>query len=146
MRGPIVVGTDGSDASRHALFEAGALAKETGRRVVLVVVRRLKQQGTAGVFAPGAIGPLQENLAAVQTLAQAQGIAVLDGLGVPWTFEVRCGQPAAELMKSATAHDAEIIVVAGRRRGTIGSIAGASSVTAQLLHHWPYSLLVVRGG
>lgn len=138
-----MAGTDGSEASRLAIREAGALAQQSGRSVVLVFVRESRYQATSSVLSVGALAPLQECLDGEQTIAQAQGIAVLDALGVPWSFELRYGQPATELMKAATAHEAETIVVAGRRHGAIGSVAH-SSVTAQLLHRWPHALLVVR--
>ena len=143
LRGPIVAGTHGSELSRSAIAEAGSLARQSGRSVVLVFVRQLRFEGSVSAFAFGAITHLNDAVDAEQIVAQAQGIALLDPLGIEWKLDIRCGQPATELMKAARAHSAETIVVGGRRRGTVGSIAH-SSVSAQLLHRWPRSLLIIR--
>jgi nucleotide-binding universal stress UspA family protein len=143
MDGPIVAGADGSEASRRAIAEAGALAKQGGTAVLVVFVRHVRYGSTASAFAVGAVGPLQECVETDQTIAQAQAIAELDPLGIPWYFVVREGQPATELMKVATDHGADTIVVAGRRHGALGNLTHAA-VTATLLHRWPHSLFVVR--
>jgi nucleotide-binding universal stress UspA family protein len=143
MRGPIVAGTDGSDTSRLALIEAGSLAQQSGLDVVVVFVRYFRFSGGISAFAVGAVPPLQDALDSEQTLAYAQSVAILDTLRICWCFEVRAGQPAGELMHAAKAHGAETIVVAGRRHGAVGGLT-YSSVSAQLFHRWPHSLLVVH--
>jgi nucleotide-binding universal stress UspA family protein len=143
MRGPILAGTDGSETSRLALIEAGSLAQQSGLDVVVVFVRHARFNGTASVFAVGAVRALQDSLDTEQTLAYAQSVAILDPLKVCWRFEVRTGQPAGELMRAAKAHGVETIVVAGRRHGAVGGLT-SSSVSAQLFHRWPHTLLVVH--
>jgi nucleotide-binding universal stress UspA family protein len=86
---------------------------------------------------------MEDNLDAEQALAAAQSISILDPLRVPWSFETRRGQPATEIMRSAKGHGAEIIVVARRRHGAVGSLT-YFSISAQLLHRWPHTLLVVH--
>lgn len=143
MRGPIVAGTDSSETSRLALIEAGTLARHFSLDVVAVCVRRARFNGSAGVYSPEAAHALQDGLDSVQTVAYAQSVAILDPLGIRWCFEVRTGQPAAELMCAAKYRGAETIVVAGRRHGTVGGLT-YSSVSAQLFHRWPHTLLVVH--
>jgi nucleotide-binding universal stress UspA family protein len=67
----------------------------------------------------------------------------LDPLKIQWNFEVRTGHPAAELMRAAKTHSADTVVVARRRHGAVGGLA-YFSVSAQLFHRWPQTLLVVH--
>jgi nucleotide-binding universal stress UspA family protein len=143
MRGPIVAGTDSTETSRLALIEAGSLAEQSNLDVVVVFVRHARFSGTASVFAVGAVRGLEDSLDSEQALAYAQSVAILDPLNVRWTFEVRSGTPASELMCAAKACGAETIVVAGRRHGAVGGVT-SSSVSAQLFHRWPHTLLVVH--
>jgi nucleotide-binding universal stress UspA family protein len=62
---------------------------------------------------------------------------------VKWRFEVRTGEPAAELMSLATELGSEMIVVAGRRHSALGGFTLAS-VCVRLLHRWPHSLLIIH--
>jgi nucleotide-binding universal stress UspA family protein len=126
-----------------ALIEAGSLAQQSGLGVVVVFVRYFRFSGGGSVFAVGAVRALQDTLDADQTLAYAQSVAILDPLRIRWCFVVRTGQPASELMLAAEAHGAETIVVAGRRHSAVGSLT-YSSISAQLFHRWPHSLLVVH--
>lgn len=144
MRGPIVAGSDGSDNSRFAIEEAACIAKGMGQTVIVAFVRHMPLAGL-GVPWTGSssVAAVEEMLSASGSLAEAQSIAILDSVGVPWRFEVREGEPARELMRLAIEVGAETIVVSGRRHGAFGSVACAS-VCAQLLHHWPRSLLVVH--
>ena len=144
MRGPIVVGTDGSETSRLAIAEAMSISKGTGQTVVVVHVRHAPLAGlhVLGAMSHGA-SDVQNALSAVQSLAEAQSIAILEPASVCWRFDVRSGEPAAELIRAATEFKADMIVVAGRRHGVLGSIT-SGSVCAQLLHQWTGSLLVIR--
>ena len=137
--GPIVVGTDGSDLSFLAVGEAGAIARRFNRHLIVVFVRRLRSMENANNDA----AYLEDALDACEVIAQARVIAILDGLDVSWSFRVRSGRPAEELMKVATTSKATMIVIArhsavDRRRLFIGT-----SVTRRLLSRWPYSLLVL---
>ena len=121
MRGAIVVGTDGSETSRLAVEEAGAIARASGRQLVVLFVRHVSFAGV-GVLATGGLsaGAVQDALDGDQALAEAQCIAILDPSGVRWRFEVGEGDPASELMRVATGLEADTIVVAGRRHGALG--------------------------
>jgi nucleotide-binding universal stress UspA family protein len=142
MRGPIVVGVDGSAASRLALEEAAAAAKGTDREVVAVFVRHLPLAGLRALAIASVAGS-EDAVDEMQIFAEAESIAVLEAAQVSWSFEVGRGEPAAELMRIAQAHDAGTIVVAGRRHGALGGFA-VGAVTAQLLHRWSRCLLVAH--
>ncbi|MGA7417666.1 MAG: universal stress protein [Acidimicrobiales bacterium] len=144
MRGPIVVGTDGSETSRLAVEEAGAIARASGHQLVVLFVRHVSFAGV-GVLATGGLsaGAVQDALDGDQALAEAQCIAILDPTGVPWRFEVGEGDPASELMRVATGLEADTIVVAGRRHGALGGLAHGS-VSVRLLHRWSGALLVIH--
>lgn len=145
MRGPIVVGTDGSETSRLAIEEAATIAAGTGQSVRVVFVRHLALTGWSAMATGGqGVGAVQEALTADEVLAEAQAVAIMAGaVGVAWQFEVRVGEPAAELMRAAEDVDADTIVVAGRHHGAIGGLAHGS-IGHQLLHRWPRTLLVIH--
>lgn len=144
MRGPIVVGADGSDNSRLAIEEAASIAKGNGQTVVVAFVRHVPLAGLGVPWTGGlSVGVVREVLSTDESFVEAQSIAILDSIAVHWRFEVREGEPASELMRLAIEFGAETIVVAGRRHGALGSVACAS-VCTQLLHRWPRSLLVIH--
>jgi nucleotide-binding universal stress UspA family protein len=68
---------------------------------------------------------------------------VLDPLGVPWRFEVRTGDPAAELEALAAEHAADMVVVGNRGHGR-GRRLLLGSVSNRLVHHADRPVLVVR--
>lgn len=64
-------------------------------------------------------------------------------LGVAWRFEVRTGEPAAELETLAAERDASMIVVGNRGHGVVRRLL-LGSVTNRLVHHADRPVLVVR--
>jgi nucleotide-binding universal stress UspA family protein len=142
MSGSIVVGVDGTDMSRLALEKSATMAKADQVRVLAVYVRHVPMSGL-NVWSVGAGPAVREILDDMQVRAEAEAVMVLETAGVPWSFEVRRGEPSAELIRVAKENDAETIVVAGRQHGAIGGFAHGS-VVAQLLHRWPRSLLVIH--
>jgi nucleotide-binding universal stress UspA family protein len=144
MRGPIVVGADGSANSRLAIEEAGAIATATGQPIIVVFVRRPAGSGLGAAWMGAmSIRAIQDVTTTQECLAEAQSIAILDSAGLTWRFESRTGEPARELMRVAGEAGAETIVVAGRRHGALGSVT-TGAVCTQLLHRWPGSLLVIH--
>jgi nucleotide-binding universal stress UspA family protein len=144
VRGPIVVGSDGSEISRLAIVEAGSIAGGTGQTVIVTFVRHIPLAGLCAVSAGSqGVHAMRETLDSSQALSEAQSIAILESTSVRWRFEVRTGEPVQELMRVAKECDADTIVVAGRRRGKFSGLA-RSSVSTRLLHRWPRSLLVIH--
>jgi nucleotide-binding universal stress UspA family protein len=144
MRGPIVVGADGTETSRLAIEEAAGIASGSGQLVFVVFVRHVPF-GAIGFVGGGGLSSVlaQEALDAGEALAEAESIAILDSARVPWRFEVRTGEPAAELMGLAEELGSEMIVVAGKRHSALGGFTCAS-VSVRLLHRWPHSLLIIH--
>jgi len=85
----------------------------------------------------GAVRALEDSLDSEQTLAYAQSVATLGPLKIQWNLKFA---PAIWRLK---AHGADTIVVAGRRHGAVGGLA-YFSVSAQLFHRWPQTLLVIH--
>jgi nucleotide-binding universal stress UspA family protein len=128
----IVVGVDATPTSRLALEEAVTIARAHGSEVVAVFVRWPPYSGWSLVVAGAAV---LETLDDLQIVAEADSAAVLGSAGIPWSFEVRSGEPAVQLVRAAEECDAETIVVAGRRHNALGCIF-RGAVAAQLLHRW----------
>jgi nucleotide-binding universal stress UspA family protein len=134
----IVVGVDGTEDSLHALGEAARLGQEAGVGLVVVCVRH------EGTMAPAAAGPAsREALDAMEKSVYEQAGRVLADRTVHWAFDVRSGDPAAELIKAAREHHARAIVVGGRSHGIVGGIV-TGSVAQKLVRQSPVSVLVVR--
>lgn len=145
MHGPIVAGTDGSDVGRLAIAEAGRIAMSVGSGVVVVFARNSRLTGPTSVFAVDALNALEESIDSEQMIALAQGIAELDSIGVPWTFDVSRGHPVDQLIKAAERHHANTIVLGASRRRWRGRI-GRSSAAQQLVQRWPHLLVLVGPG
>lgn len=148
VAGTIVVGVDGSDASREALRWAAAEAALREARVIAVHVfafMPLTAIGDPGMI-PMPAGDLPGQLDAERTGAQAElDTAVADAFpdGQPKDFEPRLveGDPADALV--AEAGSAELIVVGSRGRGGLKS-ALLGSVSGHVIHHAACPVVVVK--
>ncbi len=130
----IVVGVDGSEASREALRWAVDEAKVRGARVVAVNVWNwptVPAFGTVGL-------PLTDEL---ETQLKADSREVLDAVirdvagdeaGVVIDRAVVSGSPASQLI--AAAEDADLLVVGSRGRGGFAGLL-LGSVSQQCAHH-----------
>ena len=67
---------------------------------------------------------------------------ILDAADLRWTFEIRHGNPADELMKAAEDHNAAFVVVGRQGHHILGGLL-AGSVSQRLLHHARRPLLVI---
>jgi nucleotide-binding universal stress UspA family protein len=144
VNGPVIVGADGSDNSRLAIEGAACIAKGSGQSVVIVYVRRPPFVGMGAPLTGGMVAaPVEETMTGIESLVEAESVAILDSASVPWRFEVREGDPVTELMKVAVDCGSDTIVVAGRRHGALGGIAHGS-VCTHLLYRWPRSLLIIH--
>ena len=66
----------------------------------------------------------------------------LEPTDLRWTFEIRDGNPADELMKAAEDHNAAFVVVGRQGHHILGGLL-AGSVSQRLLHHARRPLLVI---
>jgi nucleotide-binding universal stress UspA family protein len=142
MRGPVVVGVDGSDAGLLALEEAASMISGTERSLLAVFVRHIPCVAWSALNA-GVVWHMESIVDETQNLAEAECCALLGVRGVRWHFEVGRGAPASELMRAATRHESDTIVVAGRRHGTFGGFA-SGAVATRLMHRWPGTLVVLH--
>jgi nucleotide-binding universal stress UspA family protein len=139
----ILLATDGSPSADAATDEAIKLAQETGSALHVVTAWTIPISG----FAPPMIGVTSElaeavNEQAAQALADAVGKAKAAGLGP--TPILRRGFAAEEICAVAREIGADMIVMgthgwSGLKRAFLGS------VSAQVLHDAPCSVLVVPG-
>ena len=108
----LVVGHGQDPSSDHALRAAVDLAGRLGGRLHVVHVVDLHDY-PVNVDAPDWDQRGAEALAAEQRHVEG----VLADAPVPWTYEVRHGEPAKVLCTAAEEHDALLIVVGSRGEG-----------------------------
>jgi nucleotide-binding universal stress UspA family protein len=111
----VVVGVDGSPASRCAALTAGSSARGLGGTVVAVHVPTLSpwQSIAASV---GAAQALVETRELVCRQIEAELGSLFDLVDVPWRFVVEHGAVDAALSKVATELHAAVVVVGAPRR------------------------------
>jgi nucleotide-binding universal stress UspA family protein len=128
----IVVGYDGSDASRRALARAAEFAGD-GARVVVV-------HATAPLYPPPhAMSDPDEERRSEVLLEEAREL--LGRRGVTPDTRRPVGDAAEELVATATETAAAVIVV-GRRRSSVAHLLG--SVSSKVVELAPCDVLVVR--
>jgi nucleotide-binding universal stress UspA family protein len=135
----ILVGVDGSDASAEAVTLAGRLAADLDAKLTAVYVRQLPT--TVPPFGAGIY--LDSYWEELERLAGERTAAALNGIGAPWRFEVRTGDPAIQLQQSADEHGADLIVV-GARGHSVAHRLLLGSVSTRLVHHARRPVLIVR--
>jgi nucleotide-binding universal stress UspA family protein len=144
VKGPVIAGADGSDTSRLAIEGAACIARGSDLPVVVTYVRHAPLVGLGAPLTGGlSVAPAREAMTGIESLVEAQSIAILDPLSIPWRIEVREGDPVTELMNVAMECGSDMIVVAGRRHGAVGGIAHGS-VGSHLLYRWPRSLMIIH--
>ncbi len=148
LEGPVVTGTDLSEAARPGLVEAARLAAASKSELIVLYVLSAGWFGRSGVgVSPAALAEAMSGSSAFTEATQALdaeiALATRD-LDVKVTREVTIGDPAAVLVQRAEDVKARLVVTAthgrtGLRRALIGSVAER---IVRLAHT---SVLVVRG-
>ena len=118
---------------------AGRLAADLDAKLTAVYVRQLPT--TVPPFGTGIY--LDSYWEELERLAGERTAEALDGLGAPWRFEVRTGDPAIQLELSADEHGADLIVV-GARGHSVAHRLLLGSVSTRLVHHARRPVLIVR--
>jgi nucleotide-binding universal stress UspA family protein len=135
----IVVGVDGSDDSWVAFDAALALAESDGAALTAVHVEYFSAWSSLGLGATlgdvyEADEEIRSQLVKEVTRRTSQGI-VLD-------IVIRKGKPAETLIAVADELEADLVVVGHRGHG--GATAFLGSVTNEVVHRSPVSVLVAR--
>lgn len=140
MQPPFVVGLDGSTYSIVALGAARELGACVGAPIVAVFVRH--HSGALGV---SAMATHEHRLAqeSLMTEIEAATLTYLADYPWQWNFETRDGDPVAELIAAATAHQARLVVVGHQGHNAVTERM-IGSVAAGLVHRCPVSVLVAR--
>lgn len=145
----IIVGiTDGLPTLVHR--HAAELAKSLGVELIFVTVDQ-RTVNAARVMDPMGVAVILNSEGSADSYVKestelfTKQITDAIGTDIPWKFEFRDGLPAQALAKSATEHDALMIVVGTREPGIGGALREivAGSVAAQLSHHQSVPVLVV---
>src|SRR5215218_9102837 len=136
----IVVGVDGSDESWAAFDEALDLASKGGAAVTIVRAEHLSTWATLGIGSTlGDVVEADERIRGeLVEEAQRRG----ETLGLTIDVATPKGRPAEELIGIAEETRADLVVVGHRGRG--GATSWLGSVTQEVVHRAPCSVLVVR--
>jgi nucleotide-binding universal stress UspA family protein len=138
----VVIGVDGTDLSMAACEHVAGMVAAFGARAIVVFVKHIPA-AAAEPDALVAIGAVMEGLDELESQVRAQLEAMFAGTSVPWSLEVRSGDPADEIIAVAHEHNAVLVAVGATIHGAFASLL-LSSVAEHLLHHSDVSLLVVR--
>jgi nucleotide-binding universal stress UspA family protein len=145
MAHPLVVGVDASPESLDALDVAVRLARPATDPVFVVHVRHVPALATVGEGTAGVETAVLDAFEQVEQQARTEATRRLSGTGIDWSFEMRWGDPAAELIRSGAEHHAAAILVGGKAHGVVGGLL-LGSVAQKLVRHSPISVVVVRDG
>jgi nucleotide-binding universal stress UspA family protein len=133
----ILLAYDGSDGAKRALEQAAELAQSDGRSVTVVSVAETLNLGRGGSH----IVPEDEDSERKRELAEA--VALLSDRGVKVRAVERKGEPAAMIIDEAENEHSELIVI-GTRGLNAAKRAVLGSVSTDVVHRAPCSVLVVR--
>jgi nucleotide-binding universal stress UspA family protein len=122
----ILVGADDSTTSIRAGWYALGLARRQGARLVVVFVAPLGTMGAAGPGGAALAVAKDEALAATAADMRERAESAGREFGIPVTFEVRRGDPFAEISRVADEYRADAIVVGASTKAGhrfVGSLA-----------------------
>ncbi len=138
----ILVPLDGSEASEAAATLAGQVARSTGGRLRLLQVQPVPEErrSTSGRVVAYADQEMERLSAESRDYLES----VETRLGpVPAEAVVRFGDPEREILVEAEAFGADLIVVAGEKRGWLRRLTGRS-LGERLFHESPVPVALVR--
>jgi nucleotide-binding universal stress UspA family protein len=145
-QGSIVVGTDGSERSEHALDRAGELARLLGVKLHVVSCYGKSLDGVSGAAARGVPIAWSERdegrTRAQHNVDRAQ--QQLAPVGVESETHVWPSEPADALVQIADEQRAQMIIVGNR--GMTGTRRVLGSVPNRVSHHAHCDVLIVRTG
>jgi nucleotide-binding universal stress UspA family protein len=140
----ILVATDGSEKSKHAMEEAASLAKAFDAEITVISVSQDTQFYIGDqTFGSGHMFVLQEDIekAVKQILKRASEFFAEKGLEVKTVLGK--GYPADVICETAEEGQFDLIVLGSRGLGSIkGFILG--SVSSRVAHHCKKNVLIVK--
>jgi nucleotide-binding universal stress UspA family protein len=136
----IVVGVDGSDESWEAFDQALDLASKVGASLTAVRAEHLSTWASLGLGPT--LGDVYEADERVRGELVEEAHRRGETLGVSIAVATPKGRPAEELIAVAEELHADLVVVGHRGRG--GATSWLGSVTQEVVHRAPCSVLVVR--
>jgi nucleotide-binding universal stress UspA family protein len=140
-----VVGVDGSGDSMAALRRAKLLGAAMRAELDVVHVKHEPYWWSFAEMAPvGAEAQFRQILDGMAAQVETAVKAEMSTYPERWSFQVRSGNPAEELL-AASSEAGAITVVVGARGHRPMSPYLLGSVSTALLHRAPVSVLVVRG-
>lgn len=148
----VLIATDGSKQSLEAAHFLGTLVNPAtiSRITVVAVVRPLAAVPFASDFSEEEVSTGQVSEEGLNLSFRREAQAATERLAgalkatVPHVYTVvRSGSPAEEIIRAAAELSADLIVVGGRGKGTVGAIL-MGSVAYRVLHHAPCPVLVTR--
>jgi nucleotide-binding universal stress UspA family protein len=140
-----VVGVDGSDDSMAALRRAKILGAAMRAELYVVHVKHEPYWWSFAEMAPvGAEAQFRQILDGIAAQVETAVKAEMSTYPERWSFQVRSGNPAEEVL-AASNEVAAITLVVGARGHRPMSPYLLGSVSTALLHKAPVSVLVVRG-
>ena len=137
----ILVPVDGSERSSQAAAFAAELARSTGSSLTLIHVLNAE-----GMILPGASALSSEELVAARDRGAEPAFAAARraiGGGPELDTEATIGKPSMEIIRYAKDNDTDLIVMGSRGRSDVQELL-LGSVSAQVIHHAPCSVTIVR--
>ena len=131
----ILIAHDGSEASQHALERVARFMKEADVALVTVARPIYRDPRYTGYADPSDEEEQREVLHAARDALARTGIAATGFAAV--------GDPADEILATAKAFEAELIVVGARSLGTVGRLV-LGSVSTKVMHESDCDVLVVK--
>jgi nucleotide-binding universal stress UspA family protein len=143
--GPLLVGYDGRDPSKHAIEHALKEAALRGVSVVVLVVA-VPHYEAVNPYEPGTVDigliepiPAEGPLEIQPTLADARELVA--GSGVEATVEWRQGDPVTEILDAAKRLEASAIVIGSHPHSAIGRFFGTDTAE-EIIKDAPCDVLV----
>jgi nucleotide-binding universal stress UspA family protein len=140
----ILVATDGSACSRHALEEALRLLPMREAEVALVAVTPpvgLEPMAGMAPYPTVAAGTLVDGEETRHFLDDAR--RACEAAGVRPQVIARDGDPAGQIVEAAAAFGADIVVLGSHGRGPLGRLV-LGSVSDAVAHRWTGATLIVH--
>lgn len=137
----IVVGYDGSESAQQALAWATEEAKLRNTELEIVASWEITSVMYSYGYVPSNFSVLEEDARKAVANMLAECAEDVRKAGVEVVTQVRHGQAADELAEAAK--DAALLVVGSRGHGGFAGLL-LGSVSAQLAHHAPCPLVIVR--